>query len=156
MSRSGYSDDFDGPELHLYRGAVQSAIGGRRGQAFLRDMLTAMDAMPVKRLIAHDLAAPDLVSFSHWGLIEAESVCAIGAVGKARGIDMRDIDPEDSEAVAKAFGIADSMAREITFMNDEAWWRATPEERFVRMRTWIVENIRNDDRTEGKTNNDLS
>lgn len=141
MSRSGYSDGFDGPDLWLYRGAVQSAINGRRGQSFLREMLAAMDALPVKRLIAHDLARADLVSFSHWGMIEAPSVCAIGTVGRSRGIDMRDLDPEESEKVAKAFGIAESMAREIVFMNDEAWWRVTPEERFTKMREWIVENI---------------
>ncbi len=32
---------------------------------------------------------------------------------------MTKLDPEDSDAVAKAFGIADPMAREIVFENDE-------------------------------------
>lgn len=141
MSRSGYSDDFDGPDLWLYRGRVDRALRGRRGRAFLQEMLTAMDAMPIKRLIAHDLAAPDRMSFSHWGLIEAESVCAIGSVGKARGIDMSNLDPEDSERVAKTFGIADSMAREIVFVNDEVWWGITPEDRFAKVREWIVETL---------------
>jgi hypothetical protein len=38
-----------------WRGAVASAIRGGRGQAFLREMLAAMDAMPVKRLVANEL-----------------------------------------------------------------------------------------------------
>ena len=58
MSRSGYSDDCSGRELNLWRGAVESAIRGKRGQAFLREMLVALDAMPEKRLIAGELVTP--------------------------------------------------------------------------------------------------
>lgn len=35
MSRSGYSDDCYGWELICWRGAVNSAIKGKRGQSFL-------------------------------------------------------------------------------------------------------------------------
>ena len=34
MSRSGYTDECDGWELVRWRGAVNSAIRGKRGQAF--------------------------------------------------------------------------------------------------------------------------
>jgi hypothetical protein len=37
MSRSGYSDDLENWSLIRWRGAVASAIRGRRGQAFLRE-----------------------------------------------------------------------------------------------------------------------
>lgn len=144
MSRSGYSDDFDDHwSLVMWRGAVTSALKGRRGQAFLKEMLAAMDAMPAKRLAAHELAASDLVTCSHWGLFEAESVCAIGSVGKLRGVDMDRLDPEDYSSVAGAFGIAQAMAQEIVFMNDEAGnHKETPEDRFARMRKWIDSEIR--------------
>lgn len=149
MSRSGYTDDIDDNWAHImWRGRVASAMRGKRGQAFLREMLAAMDAMPVKRLVAHELEA-------------GGEVCAIGAVGRARGIDMNTIDPEDYDTVSGVFGIAAPMAQEIVYINDEVifwsqnpdgsvqrdddgWVRATPEERFVRMRAWVVRQIKED------------
>lgn len=129
MSRSGYIDDFDGWELIQWRAAVASAIKGRRGQAFLKEMLRALDGLPEPKLIACELQEVD------------GAVCAIGAVGRARGIDMAEIDPEDREVVAGTFGIAMAMAAEIVFMNDECCYRETPEARFVRMRSWIEAEI---------------
>ena len=128
MSRSGYSDDVDGWALIRWRGAVRSAIRGKRGQTFLREMLAALDALPEKRLIEEELA-------------HAGEVCAIGAVGKAGNVPMETIHPEDYGAIATAFGISEAMAREIMFMNDEGHRRETPEERFTRMREWIVSQI---------------
>lgn len=83
MSRSGYTDDWDGENWDFirYRGAVKSAFRGARGQAFLKEMIATMDAMPIKRLVRNELETFDRVSFSHWGLIPCESVCAIGSVG---------------------------------------------------------------------------
>lgn len=147
MSRSGYVDDCDEQwQFIMWRGAVMSAINGKRGQAFLKEMLAALDAMPVKRLVANELAAPDLVPCSHWGLFEAESVCAIGAVGKMRGVDMKSIDPEDYSTVAGKFGIATAMAQEIVYENDESGPnKETPEARYERMHKWIEQTIRDRD-----------
>ncbi len=58
MSRSGYSDDLDSWALIRWRGQVASAIRGRRGQAVLRDLLAALDAMPEKALVASELETP--------------------------------------------------------------------------------------------------
>lgn len=134
MSRSGYSEDFCGGgsewSLIRWRGAVNSAIKGKRGQAFLREMLTALDAMPEKRLVDGVLE-------------ESGQVCALGAVGKARGLDMSNLDPHDRETVAGTFGIADALGAEIMYENDEAgFWEETPEARFVRIRAWVVLQIR--------------
>lgn len=134
MSRSGYTDDY--PESReeawssiCWRGAVVSALRGKRGQAFLREMLAALDALPVQRLIAGDLE------------YEGE-VCAIGSVGRARGMDMSDIEAEDREMIAARFGIAEAMVGEIEYQNDEAaLFGETAEQRFVRVRAWIVEKI---------------
>jgi hypothetical protein len=130
MSRSGYSDDYDNDWASIcWRGAVASAIRGNRGQAFLEEMLHAMAALPERKLISHDLEKDG-------------AVCAIGAVGKARGIDMKGLDPEDRDTVAKVFGIAPALAAEIVYMNDEATWHLeTPEQRFERMRSWIEEQL---------------
>ncbi|RVT95215.1 hypothetical protein EOD42_16655 [Rhodovarius crocodyli] len=129
MSRSEYSDACEGWALIRWRGAVKAAMRGNRGIAFLREALAALDAMPTKRLISDHLHAKG-------------EVCLIGAVGVARGVSMERIDPEDADCVSTAFGIAPAMAREIVFMNDEAGsWRETPEQRFCRMREWLVREI---------------
>ena len=135
MSRSGYSDDCD-EGATLYRGRVHSAMRGKRGRAFLAEMAAALDALPEKRLIANDFVQPvSGLPFAPKG----GEVCAMGAVAVARGMsDAADIDPEYIEAVAVKMGIADCMAREIAFENDEAVCRPeTPEQRWQRMRKWI-------------------
>ncbi len=143
MSRSGYTDDCgENWSMIMWRGAVESALRGKRGQSFLIEMLTALDALPVKRLVKDELVDKDVTSFSHWGLYEYESVCAIGAVGRKRGVDMRKMDPEDYSLVAGTFDIAQAMAQEIVWINDEgSYYRETPEERFVRVRGWVTRQI---------------
>jgi hypothetical protein len=147
VSRSGYTEDQDDQwQFIRWRGAVKSALRGKRGQAFLREMAEAMDALPQKRLVAMELET-------------AGEVCAIGSVGRQRGIDMSKLDPEDYSTVAGTFGIAECLAQEIVYMNDEYWYWSTddkgyinkdesgqhlyitPEERFAKMRTWIEGNI---------------
>jgi hypothetical protein len=106
MSRSGYHDDIDNWSLIKWRGRVASATRGKRGQKLLRDILAALDAMPVKRLIAHELAT------------EGE-FCTLGALGAARGLDMSSIDPEDRDAVAATFDVAMPLVAEIVWHNDD-------------------------------------
>ena len=132
MSRSGYNDDCDDQwGLIRWRGAVASSIRGKRGQALLVELRDAMDAMPVKELIAHELIAEG-------------SFCALGVVGQARGISLAEINPEDSADVALQFDIAEPLAKEIVFMNDEAGWHdETPKNRWVRMRQWVEQHVNN-------------
>lgn len=132
MSRSNYSDDLDQWDLIRWRGAVRSAIRGKRGQAFLREMLAALDAMPQKELIIGELVTA------------SGACCALGAVAVARGIDVSDLKPEyEPEAVAARFGVAEAFSREVQYENDEAMWvRETPAERWARMRRWVAEQIR--------------
>jgi hypothetical protein len=132
MSRSGYSDDLDYSRLNLWRGAVASALRGKRGQAFLRELIAALDAMPEKKLIS--------------SLLKDENgcVCALGAVGQARGLALPEYDPDDyiADTMGSKFGIAHAMAGEIMFENDEGFWGTeTPEQRWTRMRRWAESNI---------------
>lgn len=131
MSRSGYVDDCDDQwSIIRWRGAVKSAIRGKRGQAFLADLAVALDALPEKRLIANELQKSD------------GSVCAIGALGLMRGVNMTPIDPDNSEAVAATFDIADCLAREVVYCNDEVgWYNEKPEDRWTRMRAWVDANL---------------
>lgn len=163
MSRSGLSDDDNDDPLAYgrWRAAVRRAMSGRRGQAFLREAIAVLDAMPDKRLIREHLVfdgsqpvwsgsevivgADELVD-RNGVIMPIGSVCLLGAVGQARHLDMSDIDPEDMDTVAPAFDIADSMAREIVYWNDEGGDRnETPEQRWQRMRKWIERNIKVND-----------
>lgn len=128
MSRSGYSTDLDDWDLIRWRGQVASAIRGKRGQKFLVDLLAALDALPQKSLIVDELQ-------------EEGQVCAIGALGLSRGLDMSKIDPEDADQVAAAFNISPCLAQEIEFENDEYSRNESQEERWQRMRNWIASKI---------------
>jgi hypothetical protein len=140
MSRSGYSDDCE--NVGLWQAAVDRAIAGKRGQKFLREMVTALDAMPVKELITGELVRDD----AH--------VCAIGAVAVARKLDVSDLDGTDGAKVGDRFGIARAMACEIVYQNDEwqplpvrapdggwSWPVETPAERWSRMRAWVARTL---------------
>lgn len=129
MGRSGYSDSCEGWELIRWRGAVKSAIRGKRGQEFLTKLVAALDALPEKRLIADELQTAD------------GDVCAIGSVGKMQGIDMSKLDPYESDEVAAAFDISPALVKELSYINDDWTWRGTPEERFLTVRKWAVSKL---------------
>lgn len=130
MSRSSYNDEGTNWDLIKWRGVVESAMRGKRGQKFLRDLVAALDAMPEKRLITDELECPD-------------GVCALGALGKARGMDMSELDPYDLDTVAAKFDIAPQLAAETVYMNDEAgWYDTTPERRWHVVRNWAASKIR--------------
>jgi len=92
-------------------------------------MLAALDTLPEKKLVASDLERDG-------------AVCALGAVGKARGIALDAIDAYDRDTVAGTFGIPLALACEIMFENDEGTWcREEPEARFARVRAWVESKL---------------
>lgn len=142
MSRSGYVDDIDDDlAAGRWRAQVKSATRGKRGQAFLKELAAAMDAMPVKELIADEL------------IDDEGQCCTIGVVCKARGVDVSKIDYEDPEQVGNAVNIARPLAAEIEYENDEyqQWSRdadgkwiqdgETPAARWTRMRKFVESQI---------------
>ena len=145
MSRSGYVDDFyDGWATIRWRGAVKSALRGKRGQAFLRELADSMDAMKEKRLITNNFKADG-------------EFCTLGVIANRRGVDLQDLLNEDyygpvvdHERLADRLGVAAAMAQEIMFMNDEAMlFDETPEVRWRRMRDWVSRQI-----SQQETNNE--
>lgn len=110
MSRSGYSDDYDDDPLATgrWRAQVASSIRGKRGQKFLRDLIEALDALPEKELIANELAD------------ESGCVCALGALGRKRSVDLATVDTEDYDQLGNLFDIAHQLAQEVMYENDEA------------------------------------
>lgn len=130
MSRSGYSDDSE--NYAMWRGVIASATRGKRGQKFFRDLVVALDAMPEKSLVAGDLETED------------GEVCALGALGRHKGADMSDVETTDYEALGATFDIADQLAQETMYWNDEAgpYKGETPEARWTRVRAWAAKQIR--------------
>ena len=139
MSRSGYGDD-DTEEcpVWFWAQAVKRAIHGKRGQSFLREMIEALDAMPKKRLIKDEIE-------------EDGNVCALGAVARKRALDLMKLNELGNRDVAHEFGISFALTCEITYLNDEEFWRATPEQRWQKMREWAIKNL---DQHESKGGND--
>lgn len=135
MSRSGYSHDLEPWSLICWRGAVKSAIRGKRGQRFLRDIIDALDALPEKKLAAGNL-------------VSADGCCAMGAVAIHKGIDVSGIDPYERDQVASLFDISEALAAEIADLNDDEQW-CRPErqsdaanKRWHRMRNWAESNLK--------------
>lgn len=131
MSRSGYNDGCDGWELICWRGAVNSAIRGARGQTFLKELAAIMDATPEeqRRLIPGHMEM-------------GGEFCAMGLVAHAREVEIKD--PENTEEAAHKLNIANAMAREIAYENDEGIYdyrNETPEQRWQRMRQWVDKHI---------------
>lgn len=143
MSRSGYYHGGNEWAFICWRGAVAQAIRGRRGQVLLREMAEVLDAMPVKELVAGALQ-------------DGDKVCALGAVGVNRGMNMAELDPKNPLLVAHAFGIARALAAEIAYINDEdpfagtlgrarwdvettrwLWQEESPADRWARVRKWV-------------------
>jgi len=165
MSRHGYTDDMDDPLAHgRWRAQVLSALRGKRGQALLRELAEALDAMPDKRLYPGSFATAE------------GEFCTLGVLGEKRGTKMDDLGDEDwcdTALVGERFGIANAMAAEIMYLNDEHmvdtwklvgieicgpvrpwypdWGNHTktvqvrndnhPQERWQRMRDWVRENL---------------
>ena len=155
MSRHGYIEDWDGDESSVlqagrWQAQLQSAMRGKRGQAFFRALVEALDAMPEKSLAPNSLETKD------------GSVCALGCLARHRGVDVKSLelgdpyteDPDegsewedsDWEKLAEVFDIAPQLAREVMYENDEAFVGVvgplTPgEQRWQRMRRWAAKKI---------------
>ena len=165
MSRSGYTDDMDDPLAHgRWRQAVKRSLEGKRGQALLADLLQALDAMPDKRLYPGSFATPE-GEFCTLGVLGAkrgtrmddlvdEDWCDTAVVGQRFGIapamaaeimylndeyfaDTRKwVDVEICGPMRPYYPDWGKHTRSVNVSNDNH-----PQERWQRMRAWVVENL---------------
>lgn len=173
MSRSGYSDDWDCDTdsvlaMGRFRAQLRSATKGKRGQKFLKGILEAMDAMPEKKLYPNVLVndgigglddlivgGDELVDESG-NVLPMGAVCAMGAYAKHNAIDASAVDPEDPPQVAALFDVAEQLVCEIAYKNDECGrYNETPEQRFIRMRSWIASLIKSDTESAPSTDSEV-
>ncbi len=140
MARHGYSEGWDcddNLQQGRWRGMVASATRGKRGQAFFRALVVALDAMPEKRLCKGDLETAD------------GAVCALGALGRHQGKDLSGIDLEecadnyDWSDLGAAFNVAGVLTQEVMWENDEHGHGADQDaSRWQHVRDWAARQIR--------------
>ena len=127
MGRHGYTDECE--NVAMWRGVIASATRGKRGQAFFRALLAALDAMPEKRLVTGELQDSE------------GAVCALGCLGKARGVDLASVDTRDWDSLGELLDIAPQLVQEVMFVNDE-WNRRDDGNRWKLVRDWAARQIR--------------
>ena len=147
MSRHGYTENGEEDTLAFgrWRAQVANAIRGRRGQRLLRDLVAGLEAMPADRRELHAVVIDD-----------GEHACALGVVARVRGLDLKDLNPFDddgefldeweiddlhlSDALSSRLDVADQLAREVMYLNDDG--PSDPRERWRQMYGWALRHAR--------------
>lgn len=124
--RINYTDDEDfGGQFELWQANCERSMRGKNGQRELRELRDALLSLPEKRLI--------------YGALENANgeVCAIGAYGKRKGLDLSKFDPDESDEVGIKCGMPRLVAWKVVEVNDIELRRVTPEVRYERMLAWV-------------------
>lgn len=166
MGRSGYIEDgdCDSTEDFLrmcgWNANVRRCIAGRTGQAFMWELYHALEALPEHRLIQG--ALEDHGAYCSLGAVALARGQEIPAELKASEAEEEEDDYELQErysAMGCFLGIKDMLAREIMYQNDDAdtlhyvegpprrnhgepLREETPEERWQRVRGWVVRKLK--------------
>lgn len=156
MSRISYSDDPDYPgQFELWQANCRRSLKGKAGQAALRELETALLALPEKRLIAEQL-------FDDEG-----EVCAIGALAKHKGQltdDLRAWGEREMEEVGVHLGMPRLVAWKVVELNDfhltgsdlvtcagpyrwpaekpKVWVPITAESRYQQILAWVQRQLK--------------
>lgn len=126
--RINYSDDEIYPgQFELWQANCRRSLNGKAGQRALRDLETALLALPTKRLIAdelHDVAG---------------DVCAIGALARAKGLKPKADPGYEMEEVGVECGMPRLVAWKVVEINDIelSSYRVGPEARYERVLAWV-------------------
>ena len=137
----GCDDEHGIPDEFWYQ-ALGRHLNGPQGQANLRRIRAALDALPEKVLISGTFC-------------DGERVCAVGAlVAYARAREgqtwhqvLAELPWDDDgyllETVrqGKLAGLPRTLAEELANLNDEWWGHLTPEQRWERARKWVLDRI---------------
>ncbi len=154
--RLNYSDeeDFTG-QFALWDANCRRSLKGKAGQRELRELKTALLALPEKRLIKDALTD------------EQGGMCAIACYGKHKGVDLSKFDDEDeSDEVGIAGGMPRLVAWKVVALNDitlDTVWEVahgpverghgiykggialirdmTPEERYAAVLKWVNQQL---------------
>lgn len=118
-------------------GRLRSAVRGKRGQRFLRDMVAALDVMPVKEL--YDFGGGRM--------------SALDAVAAYRGADLSEARTAINDApnldrwadcASRELDIAPCLAGLAEYNGNDFISGQTPAQRWARAREWAVHHIADD------------
>jgi hypothetical protein len=136
--RISYSDEEDFPgQFGLWQGNCQRSLHGKAGQAALRELETALLALPDKRLIAGEFD-------------NGEDVCAIGALARYKHLTPR-ADPEgEMVEIGEECGMPSLVAWKTVEINDTYFdcryvdnkrVEFTAEERYQGVLNWVRKEL---------------
>jgi hypothetical protein len=112
VSRSWEGESDDPLDWGRYKAATRSTLRGRRGQAFLRELIAALDALHRPELSAGAL-----------GNRRTGCVCALGAIALAQGASFDDLARDNGDwgpgDAADWYNISPTLANEIISANDD-------------------------------------
>ena len=137
MSRFWEGESDDPLDWGRYEAAKRSTLRGKRGQAFLRELVAALDALPKPELSEGAL-----------GDRRTGCVCAFGAVALAQGESFDDLAKDNGNwsphEVAEWYSISPTLANEIIRANDD--WRDgnaadVRQSRWRHVRAWAVRHL---------------
>ena len=137
MSRTWEGESDDPLDRGRYEAAKRSTLRDRRGQAFLRELIAALDALPRPELSEGALGDSD-----------TGCVCALGAVALAQGDPFEELAKDEGnwspEDAAGWYDISPTLANEIISANDD--WRDgnspdVRQSRWRHVRAWAVANL---------------
>lgn len=157
MARINYSDEEETPgQFALWQANVERSVRGMRGQWALKELETALLALPAPRLVRNALA-------------DDGEVCAVGCLvlalrvkrGDDRAAVLADLeasDPDDDEAaqrMAEPLGVPHLVGWKLVELNDiqfDTVWvyqggipfvrDMTPEERYEKVLAWVRSHLK--------------
>lgn len=143
-SRISYDDgdgEFDQLNWGRWEHNAKLALASARGKRALREVETALLALPEGRLVKGTFW-----DVGDWGV--SVDACVLGAYGHYKGMTEQQLlaVEEEGSADGQAFAMA---SKELTFTlawiliekNDEAFGSLTPEQRYEAMLRWVRERM---------------
>lgn len=164
MSRFSEADEYDVYQILAWGRWSHNAkqvIQGKKGQAFLREFLAALEAWPEKRLILNAVARTGYAHI-HDGfgeVVETPCIeaCAIGAFaimkGKSpvylqdkytdkknmfRGYEYEPISNiDETKDAGMELGLSGMLSEVVAWLNDEEFGNESPERRYQGILAWV-------------------
>lgn len=108
-------------------------LHAKRTQKKLRDFVSALLAIPERRLIKD-------------AICKNGEVCAVAAFASYRGVLNKSLDWEGDEyetrELGERAGLGSMISWEVGYMNDETFYRLTPEQRWQAFYEWACKLVR--------------
>lgn len=150
MSRYCNDSDSEYPS-HWWQTDLERALTSGRGQRILREIETALRAMPERRLISDAIVEWDEDE-------QAGAVCAVGAYAAFKQVQAGkswadsfamlaerhsgDADEWQTEWLGRSVGLARTVAWYLGWLNDERFGHLKPRQRWRAMLRWVRSEIK--------------